>query len=420
MNPTELAMLHLLDCAIREKHADPALFEAIDWEAMFMLAQQHKIDGLLLDTICALPSEKQPEENVLAAWQSSAMLTVMAQTLLVEQLFLLLSAFESQGLRAVVLKGVALKPLYPDPDMRTMSDADVLVAQESFAAACQVMESAGYTLQATEPFVSIYKGADGLLVELHEKLFDQTAYGFLSRLDESSMFPIADARREAVYGGEAWVLPPAQHAMFMLCHMAKHMITTGFGLRQTTDFMLFIEANDKNIEWDAFWQQAALLGLSGFAEALLTLSTQYFSLPKGEWAQGVSFDAAAAEALALDLLDAGVFGNRTEERRRSAAVVYRSFEVEDGDSGKIRRALFPSAVTLKAPYLYARKYRFLLPAAWVHRFFNYGLSVLTGKAKYDETAKGMQIADERLLLLGRLGLRDDSIEGGKSHGETER
>lgn len=222
------------------------------------------------------------------------------------------------------------------------------------------------------------------------------------------MFPISLAEREPVYGGEAWVFPPKEHAMFMLCHMAKHMITTGFGLRQTADFILFAEAHDDTMDWEAFWAQVDLLGLKPFASAILELGVIYLSLPRGKWSQDAISDPVAADGLLLDLLDAGVFGNRTEERKRSAAVVYRAYETKDASSGRIRRALFPSAATLKAPYLYARNHPVLLPVAWIHRLLNYGFSVLTGKTKRTEAAAGLQIADTRLALLDQLGLRDDT------------
>lgn len=409
MNPNERMLIHLLDCALHGKAPDPQyVVEGIDWEAVFMLAQEHKIDGLLLDAVCQLPQEIAPPDNVMIAWQENAMLTMMRQAMLTDQLHDLLGAFDRAAMQAVVLKGIALKPLYAQPDLRTMSDADLLVAEANIDAARALMEGEGYALVEQEPGVFVYSGPEGLRVELHERLFDKTAYGFLSRLDEAKMFPMSLASRQPVYGGEAWVFPPMEHALFMLCHMAKHMITTGFGLRQTADFVLFTQANDDAMDWTAFWKQAKVLGLYQFASALLELGVQYLSLAKGKWAKGALSDPEAAQDLLLDLLDAGVFGNRTEERVSSAAVVYRSYDAKDGDSGRIRRAIFPSANTLKAPYLYARRYPVLLPVAWIHRWANYGWRVLTGKKKHADTAAGLQVADARLKLLDELGLRDET------------
>ncbi|MDR0898152.1 MAG: nucleotidyltransferase family protein [Oscillospiraceae bacterium] len=407
MNPTETLLLHLLDSALRETPPDPARFEGADWPALLSLAQEHKIDALLIDALCLLPEPLQPPPEVFAPWQQQAMMTMFSQALLAEQLHRLLAAFEAAGLRVVVLKGVALKPLYPQPDLRTMSDADLLIGESDAAAGLALAESQGFTLIEEEPGVKVLGGQEGLRVELHARLFDQTAYGFLSRLDEAALFPLSITARGAVYGGEAWLFPPLEHALFMLCHMAKHLITTGFGLRQTADLALFVGAYDAEIDWARFWAIAGDLGLSAFAAALLDIGARYLSLPEGRWAADAPRSAEAADALLLDILQAGVFGNQDDARRRSAAVVYRAYDAKDANRGRILRALFPSPNTLKAPYLYARRRPALLPVAWVHRWAVLAFGLLTGRVKRGEMTQGLSIADQRLGLLSQLGLRDD-------------
>lgn len=406
MNPTERMLLHLLDCSLRGRTPDPSLLKDVDWNALYSSAQEHHITALLLDAVCALPEELCPPADIMTPWQETAMLTLMSQSLLVSQLHRLLAAFEEAGVHVASLKGVSLKMLYPQPDLRTMSDADLLVQAEHMEEASAVFASQGYTRLEEEPGVTVYGGPEGLRVELHTRLFDKTAYGFLSRLDEEKLFPFHLVRRERVYGGEAWVFPPKEHALFMLCHMAKHMITTGFGLRQTTDFVLFCGAYDADMDWETFWPEANALGLGAFCSAILELGVTYLSLPQGRWSQGAQINTEAAEGLLLDMLDAGVFGNRTEGRRRSAAVVYRAYDTKDGDAGRLRRAIFPSATSLKAPYLYARRVRVLLPVAWVHRWIRYAVSLITGKAKHADATAGIEVADARLQLLDALGLRD--------------
>lgn len=406
MDAVDTMLVHLLDCAVWQKEPNPALSRDVDWEALFILAQAHKVDAMLLDTICMLPEESAPPHNVLAAWQENAMVTMVGQAMMTEQLHALLASLYEKNIRAIVLKGVALKPLYPVPDLRTMSDADLLVTAEQFKEARAICDAFGMTLVETEPGVDVLQSAEGLRVELHQQLFDKTAYGFLAKLDEATMFPQDIARMEPVYGGDAYVFPPMEHAIFMLCHMAKHMITTGFGLRQTLDFILFVKAHEHTMDWHRFFAQTETLSLSAFASAMLSLGHVYFSLPMGVYDRGEATDARVAEGLLLDLLDAGVFGNRTDERKRSAAVVYRSFDAKDVKKGRIRRALFPSATSLKAPYLYARDHKVLLPIAWVHRLCVYAIGVITGKVQKGEAASGLKIADERIMLLSALGFRD--------------
>ena len=404
MNPTENLLVKLLDCAIHETPLPPECAANADWADVLEMAQSHHIDALLLDAALSLPEDMAPAGDVRERWQALAMNTAMSQGALAIQASMLLSALDGAAIKAVMIKGMALKALYPQPDLRTMSDLDLLVAPAQQAAAHAAMEEIGYTVVEREPGVDVMRAPEGLRVELHERLFDKTEEGFLAKLDEQALFSVESAVREEVYFGEAWVFPPQTHLAFLLLHMAKHLITTGFGLRQLADYALFLEKRGGEIDFPALRAEMRRLSLEGMTDALTNLCRRYLSLPEGLWDPKRNCDAEGNELL-RDILAAGVFGKSSKERTRSAAVVYRSFETSDGDKGRLRRALFPSARTLKAPYLYARDHPWLLPAAWVHRFFNYAVARLTGRVSREEGAEGMRIADERLRLLSDLGMR---------------
>lgn len=405
MNPTENLLITLLDCAIHEKPLPQECAAGADWAAVLEMARSHHIDALLLDVALSLPAGMTPSGELREQWQGDAMNTAMSQGALAIQASILLGAMDEAGVKAVMLKGMALKALYPQPDLRTMSDMDLLVAPAQQAQAHEVMEALGYRVLEKEPGVDVMASPEGLRVELHERLFDKTEEGFLAKLDEQALFSVESAVREEVYFGEAWVFPPQSHLEFLILHMAKHLITTGFGLRQLADYALFLEKRGGEINFSALRAQMKALSLEGMTDALTSVCRTHLSLPAGPWDPAKDC-SAQGEALLSDILDAGVFGKSSKERTRSAAVVYRSFETADGDKGRLRRALFPSARTLKAPYLYARRHPWLLPAAWVHRFFNYALARLTGRASREEGAEGLRIADERLRLLGELGMRE--------------
>ena len=416
MTATEKQLIYLLNCALLQK--EPVFSEdVIDWDSLYELAQAHKIEGMILDTVCALPPALRPPEQLLDAWQQRSMVVLMGQIGAVEQQHELLRILENNGIKAVVVKGIAIKMIYPQPDFRTMSDADLLVSPDSFEKACELLESVGYERAETEPGVAVYHGPDGLRVELHQKLFEHAEHGFLSRLDEDRLFSVNNAVWESVYMGEAWVFPCTLHLLLLLCHMAKHMVTTGYGLRQELDYILYIKRYDAAIDWSFFWKETKALGLTEFASVSIRIGQKFFELEKGQWDQGiVQTDDLTADSLLEDILDAGVFGKRTQERIRSAAVVYRAFDSDDQENGRIRRALFPAASTLKAPYLYARKHPVLLPVAWIHRGSNFLIHCITGKHTGKEIRGGIQVANERLQLLGQLGLDDNKKTGGDRNG----
>jgi hypothetical protein len=369
------------------------------------------VEGLLFTPVLAATSDGLDlPEDIRAAWQGHAMMTLTREIQTADMLHTELAQLEAAGVRAVVLKGLVLKALYPEPDMRTMSDADLLVAAADFEAAKALLVSDGFTGQAEEctDAVFVCGNAMGLRIELHQRLFDEKRQGFLARLEETALFPLSLAQRRAVYGGEAWVFPPTEHLLFMLLHMAKHMIVTGFGMRQVCDFSLFIERYDAEVDWARFDAVCRDLALEGFCAALLALCARYLALPDLRWrtviAPGPEF---VLDALLTDLLDAGVFGKSTQERTRSAAVVYRAFDrASDSRWARLRAAVFVRPSELKAPYLYAKRRPWLLPAAWVHRGWRFLFHREGGVAATAEASGGLRVAQERLDLLDRLGMRE--------------
>ena len=407
MNASDV-FLALLEAALHERSPEN-LPESIDWPEVYALARQHRVGGLLLDTVLAL--EAPPPDALLGPWQEHAMVTLLQQIQFVDLLHTVLAAFEQANRKVIVIKGVALKMLYPNPDMRTMSDADLLIAPEDFEEGRTLLESQGFARSEQDSTDAVYvcDHPVGLRVELHQRLFDKKQQGFLAKLDEHALFAMDKAERMEVYGGEAWLYPPTEHALFMLLHMAKHMIVTGFGLRQVSDFLLFVERYDAHMDWTAFWRTCKALSLEQFTASLLTLCHLRLGLSEGQWQRTlpVSMDREAAELLLADLLEAGVFGKSSQERTRSAAVVYRSFDGEEGakdsKAGRLRRAVFVKPSELHPPYRYAKRHHIQLPLAWVHRMLRF-LFQRQGYA-HQEAIEGMRIADERLALLDKLGMR---------------
>lgn len=406
------ALLALLRAALQPEKPLPAL-DAVDWQGVFKLAVSHRIEGLLLTP--ALSAEPSAPGDILAVWQQRAMAQMMKQIQITDALHELLSAFESAGLKTAVLKGIVLKALYPEPDMRVMSDADMLISDEQFEAGRTLLGGSGFVAVEDECHDDTFvcESEAGLRVELHRRLFDKKRQGFLAALDETALFPVSKAVRVEACGGEVWSLPPTEHALFLLLHMAKHMIVTGFGLRQVADFALFAERYGSVIEWQRMRGQCEKLSLMTFARSIMWICEAKLgaAMPAGarEWAASaaapyIEGGIDAGGALLADVVDSGVFGKSSEERARSAAIVYRSFDRDGGrtESGfmKIVHAVFIRVDELHYPYLYAKRWPALLPVAWIHRLFRYAAAKDIDARR--ETSEGMRIAGERIDLLANL------------------
>src|SRR5262245_30073682 len=79
------------------------------------------------------------------AFERRRLMEVIVHSLRKRQLLRIIEAFDEAQIRALILKGAALSYLiYPEPNLRTCCDIDVLVDPEKTDAADMVLRSLGY------------------------------------------------------------------------------------------------------------------------------------------------------------------------------------------------------------------------------------------------------------------------------------
>ena len=92
-----------------------------------------------------IKTDNVPEEKVndLRFKIQNSILMTLAQ---VTELNKLVTALENAGIKNQPMKGSCMKFMYPSPELREMSDIDILIAGEQMDAAGKVMLELGYTL----------------------------------------------------------------------------------------------------------------------------------------------------------------------------------------------------------------------------------------------------------------------------------
>ena len=51
-------------------------------------------------------------------------------------------------------------------------------------------------------------------------------------------------------GTKIWTMRPTDHLLFLILHALKHLMSSGFGIRQALDIYLFIQKYSADIDWD--------------------------------------------------------------------------------------------------------------------------------------------------------------------------
>ena len=143
---------------------------------------------------------------------------------------------EEENTRSSVFKGYELRELYPVPELRTMGDVDVLVRDEDLERTAEVLCGLGYQKEEGGGAVWAFK-KDNFTYEVHRRL----AFGsYWNDVDYEGYFAAAFDRLTTGEGSRRY-FTPEDHFIFLCFHLAKHLNSTGAGIRMVMDLALFLK-----------------------------------------------------------------------------------------------------------------------------------------------------------------------------------
>lgn len=295
---------------------------------------------------------------------------VYRQTLInkykLDQSVKIIHKFNNHNIKYVVLKGLGFKEVYSNEDTRLMSDIDILVHQEHYSKASQILFEDGYNIlqeQENECNLCFVKN-DTLSIELHHKLFPKAVFGEKLYLEENIFFNI----RSIYYNSIEVKVPGHDFAIaYAILHMAKHFSTSGFGIRQILDFVLYAKYYVEMIDMKNIYHICAMYGINLFLSHVLELCNTFFDC---NYTIIDNINIEKLEYLKKFVIDSGVYGHRHIDRDVEAVYINRL----QSKNGIIRlnffsrlKLIFPNANSLSYKYKYAKNYKVLLPFAWLHR-----------------------------------------------------
>ena len=307
------------------------LAKSMDWtleNQVLELAQLHHVFPLLAQQLLLL-NPPDLRRDVLRHW---AMETLARQAMATQALLVLTGALEKAGIPALVVKGAVCRSLYPSPDLRPSSDEDILIQPEDLPAAEQVFRSLGYCLQSSpEDSVQIWY-ANPLRVELHCSLCGSMT---IAGQAVQPWFDACFSRSISWNVGEGTVRTLAQqdHFLYLILHFYKHFLTGGVGIRQLCDICLFAGKQQANLDWSSLWTELETLSLACLTWNMLDLGIRYLGLDSRAVPKPERIPAADSEDLLQDILEAGVFGSSSLERKHSSRITPGLPDLEYAGSG---------------------------------------------------------------------------------------
>ncbi|MDF2588851.1 MAG: hypothetical protein K0S41_2692 [Anaerocolumna sp.] len=376
-------LIDLLSSAIRGLKPSSFILTQVDskhlhniWNDIYEEALAHEVHTLIYPILSELPSDLRPDNEIMIKWKRGTILSASEQIHHIEMVRMVLEKFHAEGIPVIALKGLVIRDYYPQPDLRTMGDADLLIKKEDIKKAKKLLREMGYVKGEMSIKHIHYYHQNSLSLELHWISIDQDggkeSPNFTNQIWEH-------VEKTTIGGVPVLKMSIEDQLLHLTIHALTHLRSSGIGLRQICDIVLFLEGNSNNINWNYIMIKADEYLIQNFISLLLTLCDQLFGYEIPDMVSDTmcAIPDTIIDILINEIIHSGVYGRRTREQETNVRInKYINIANESTKTAGIYKLqhivsfLFPSVQKLNYHYKYAKKLPILLPIAWMHRGIN--------------------------------------------------
>ena len=353
-------------------------------EQLFTLADKHDLAHLVGEALGrsnGLPKDSPAAEK----FQRAQMVALYRYTRLEQERKRIYQVLNEAEIPFVPLKGILIRPFYPQPYLRTSCDIDILIHREDVERATERLTDAlNYQTdhQAHYHDVSLFSPG-GIHLELHFSIREN-----MKRLDRllaqvwSHVVPLADGQFE-------YRQTPEFFMFHQIAHMAYHFFGGGCGIRPLMD--LYLLRQKLSFDETALRDMCEACEIGTFYERIKELSDVWF--------EGRAHHETTLRMQAY-ILFGGVYGSMDN----SVAVKQ---QIHGGKGSYLLHRIFMPYHTLKIKYPILNRHKWLYPVMTVRRWFSL-LSPERRRRASLELKKNASLSEEKrqstTSLLAELGL----------------
>lgn len=283
MTLSEKQLLALVRAGLSGRVDEPDLFSgALDWQTIYDLSVAQTVTPLVTEGIDLLPDAQKPDIDLLEPFLADTLATEKRNDALDRFIRGLYRLLYSSGIPALLVKGQALAPLYPNPRHRQPGDIDILVLPEDYEKtkelivprATSVESEQSEILHQAMAFGSIEVEVHGTVSTLMSVRLDRKLAAWMEEMFRAGDFP------EVSVGSFPVKTPPVLfNAVYILIHFLHHYWSSGVGLRQLLDWALFVSRHADGIDKPRLEAVLRDMGIFRLWQTFAGVSVAAFGLP---------------------------------------------------------------------------------------------------------------------------------------------
>lgn len=282
LDNTTQAFFELVKAGFWEIGAQLSTFDHIDYNAVYQLAEEQTVIGLVAAGLEHVIDLKVPQEILFL---------LVGKTLQIEQRNKLMNDFVGNlvekmrqgGIYIILLKGQGLAQCYERPLWRACGDVDLFLSEDNYKKAIRYLTPLASSIDSeNEYYKHIAMQIDSWPVELHGSLRNGLWHSMDVELD--------DIQKDIFFGGQvrSWMnnntqvfLPRVdEDVIYVFSHILQHFYQEGIGLRQICDWCRLLYTNQETINRDLLEKRLRSMGVMSEWKTFASLSVAYLGMPE--------------------------------------------------------------------------------------------------------------------------------------------
>jgi len=335
----------------------------IDGDAIFDTARENGLTALIFSVLV----EGSVGQRTYTRFQKEYYRYQTKDLLQGDAIALIRSLFRENQIRFIFLKGAYLKQLYPDSHMRGMGDIDMLVQKADQDRIRKLLLVQGFKNPINGPTHDFYSRGRDVFLEVHPQIdlhFDKLHLSVFDNVWNSARL-IDECEAE---------MAPELHMVYLLSHLAKHLKSSGVGLRQVLDIGVMLDRLGSSIDQEQLSALLAQTRLKLFFLNLVAINKEYFNLESlTRFLADFEYEKEFLDEAIMFFIASGIHGTADGFNRSASGITKVSLEQGNARKSKLRylfSKLFLKYEDMVPSRPYLKKWPILLPVAWVIRWFD--------------------------------------------------
>ncbi len=369
--------------------------KTLNWNRFYNIAKVHDVANMVYYGLIEIKG-KTPKKT-FDKFSEEFKMGVVTQAVQNIEVKAILDELTKNNIKSLPLKGFIIKYLYPNPDMRFLTDVDILVDEANIPAIRKIMASMGYQQDGATLNSEKYIKPPVTKIEFHKHLIPpvySNYYRYFSLFWVRAKLKSQDKKVYELSNDDYYIL--------MLAYLANRYRTGDAGIRSVMDIWVYLSHYGDKFDRKYIETELKKIKLFKFSQQIEKLAEMWFG------------NAKISDPL-LDEMTAYIVSNSKYILNKASKIKSLQVSVEPEDvSGSYREKKIkyffwrhcPNLKYMLAFYPWLEGKAFLLPLAWIMRSAKLKKQKRKKPIKVEEINLEVKEFDEEktLSLLNKMGL----------------